>query len=96
MEFRFRSTVSLFGQLGPNPGDWLLTGRARLEPVEDLSYGTPAPEEASYNAAAYAEAYASYQCMLHPRSSFLARERRLTNFDLRSSDDDVTDYSYVY
>ncbi|KAK3905674.1 hypothetical protein C8A05DRAFT_30487 [Staphylotrichum tortipilum] len=30
------------------------------EQVEDLVYGTPAPEEASY-AAAYAEAYESYQ-----------------------------------
>jgi len=31
------------------------------EPVEDLVYGTPPPEEASYHQAAYAEAYASYQ-----------------------------------
>ncbi|KAL2189920.1 hypothetical protein L209DRAFT_749867 [Thermothelomyces heterothallicus CBS 203.75] len=31
------------------------------EPVEDLVYGTPPPEEASYHRAAYVEAYASYQ-----------------------------------
>ncbi|KAK4035131.1 hypothetical protein C8A01DRAFT_38405 [Parachaetomium inaequale] len=31
------------------------------EPVEDMVYGTPPPEEASYHQAAYAEAYASYQ-----------------------------------
>jgi hypothetical protein len=31
------------------------------EPVEDLVYGTPPPEEASYHQAAYADAYAAYQ-----------------------------------
>lgn len=36
------------------------------EPVEDLVYGTPPPEDASYHQAAYAEAYASYQCATAP------------------------------
>jgi hypothetical protein len=40
----------------------MLTSRFHSESVEDLVYGTPPPEEASYNQAAYAEAYASYQC----------------------------------
>ncbi len=47
------------------------------EPVDDLVYGTPAPEEAAYNAAAYAAAYAeaydSYDCMHH--SSYLPSQR---------------------
>ncbi|EAQ87851.1 hypothetical protein CHGG_04470 [Chaetomium globosum CBS 148.51] len=31
------------------------------EPVEDLVYGTPPPEDVSYHQAAYAQAYAAYQ-----------------------------------
>ncbi|KAL2267071.1 hypothetical protein VTJ83DRAFT_4348 [Remersonia thermophila] len=31
------------------------------EPVEDLVYGTPPPEEVAYHQAAYVEAYANYQ-----------------------------------
>lgn len=63
------------------------------EPIEDLMYGTPPPEEASYNAAAYAEAYASYQCMTTTALSKAWRDCRLTD---SVADDPATDYSYGY
>jgi hypothetical protein len=68
-----------------------------LEPVEDLVYGTPAPEEAAYNAAAYAaayaEAYESYECKHHPNHFSLSARQRA---DFCVSDDATPGYSYVY
>jgi hypothetical protein len=52
---------------------------AHPEPVEDLVYGTPPPEDAhTHSVAAYNEAYASHQC--NDVQPFPARELPLTDF----------------
>jgi hypothetical protein len=68
------------------------------EPVEDLVYGTPAPEEASYHAAAYAEAYESYQCTAHQTLCLSppSREETFPDFFFFVPDDSTGDYSYAY